>query len=141
MPFDVNNLDNGVGVQYVSAGLITGKDFIATKIDLLVSEERLKRIRYLIYDLTRIDSLDFPFNDFKKLEDADRLVAAINPSLIIVLVVENDLALTLARMWVARTDEIPWDKQIVSVKSEAYSWVQDRVKERFGENIACEICE
>ena len=135
MPFEVNIFDSGAGVQYVSAGLITGKDFIETKVNLLTSKDRLKNIRYLIYDLTHMDSLDFPFDDFKKLEDADRLVAEINPSLIIALIVKNDLALTLAKMWVTRTHEILWDKHIVSVKAEAYSWVRDKVRERFGEEI------
>jgi len=81
MPFKVSCQDNGAGVLYVSTGLFTGKEFLETKENLLQSKQQLKKVRYLIYDLIQMDSLDFPFDDFKKLEDADCLVAEVNPSL------------------------------------------------------------
>lgn len=137
MPFETVNLANGAGVEYISAGLITGKDFIETKMDLLASEDRLNKVRFLVYDLTHIDSLDFPFSDFKKLEDADRLVAEINPCLVIALIVQNDLATTLAKMWIERTHEIPWDKSLFKLKSDAYSWVSERVARRSSIIITC----
>jgi len=138
MPLEVNYLDSGAGVLFVSSGLLTGKDFIETKNNLLKIGQLADKIRHLIYDLTQIESLDFPFADFKKLEDADRLLAEINPSLIIALIVKDELAVTLAKMWIARTDEIPWDKKIVSEEADAFSWVREKMREKFAAEITGE---
>jgi hypothetical protein len=135
MPIEFSLLDRGAGMRYMFTGLVTGKELIDVNTSMYASEKRLKKLRYAIVDQTHMDSLDLSFTDLKKIEAMDRLAAQVNPSVVVAIIVEKDLPFNISKAWDVRTQDISWDKKIFGSKDEAYAWVREKVREKFGEEI------
>jgi hypothetical protein len=120
---------------YLCTGMVTGNDFLAASTSLRASEERLKKLRYVVVDMTRMESLDLSFTDLKKIETNDRLTARINPDGVVAIVVDKDIPFNVVSAWDIRTPDISWEKRIFRTKDEAYDWVRTKVRDKFGEEI------
>ncbi len=133
MPIELISLDHTPGVLYLCTGVVTGDDLLAAGASLRASEKRLKKLRYVIVDMTRMESMDVSFADLKKIENNDRLIAQINPEGIVAIIVDKDLPFNIVSAWDIRTTDISWEKRIFREKNEAYDWVRARTREKFGE--------
>jgi len=135
MPIELTSLDQGAGIRYLGTGVVTGNEFIDANVSLRASTNRLKQLRYAIVDLTQIESLDLSFTDLKKIESNDRLTAQVNPFVVVALIAEKELPFNVVSAWDVRTQDISWEKKIFRSRAEAYAWVQNKVRENFGEEI------
>jgi hypothetical protein len=130
-------VDNGKGVLYVCAGLVTGQELIDANGLIFSHDEQLKRLRYAVMDQTGIQSVDLVFDDLKSIEKANRQAATTNPDLVVAIVVHKTLPAALTRVWDLRTSDMPWEKKVFEGKEEAYAWLKGVVRERFGMEITC----
>jgi len=138
MSVEVQFADNGRGVLLVCAGLVTGQELIDANRKVFSSEERLKRIRYAVVDQTGTESVDLTFTDLKKIEEENRRFAPFNPGLVVALVVDKPLPLTLSRVWDARTRDVSWEKRLFGRKDEAFAWLKEKMRDRFGMEVTGE---
>lgn len=135
MPIEISFMDDGAGVRYSFSGLVTGKELIDVNSSLFSSEDQLKKIRYAIVDQTRMDSLDLSIDDLKRIEQLDRSATQVNPCVVVALIVEKDLHYNVTSAWDVRTHDISWEKKIFRSKNEAYDWLREKIREKFGREI------
>jgi hypothetical protein len=132
MPVTVEFLDDGLGARFLCSGLVTGKELHDASLTLFSDAARFQRIRYVILDELGIDFVDLTFTDLKRIEEENRQASLVNRQLVIAIVVDKELPQVLTRAWDMRTRTVALEKEMFRTREEAYGWLRQKVRERFG---------
>lgn len=132
MPIDIEFRHEGVGVIWNCHGATAVKDFFAAKDSLLASPERLKKVRYMIVDVTSMETVSVNFLAMVRITQDERLKPIVFPGMLCAVVSPTDAGYGLSRTWEALSSQSGWEIQIFRSRAEAELWIQQRTKERFG---------
>ena len=126
MPIQINYLDDGIGVEFLSTGVVTGKEIIEANAKVY-TEEILPRLKYKIADRTACREYIVSAEEVKILADQDRRASTINPKMIIALVSSTDLQYGLSRMWEGYTFDLDFKKMVFRDRKSADEWIQQQL--------------
>lgn len=132
MPIDLEIRDEGLGVTWNCHGPTIIKDFIDAKNSLLASTEGLKKLRYIVVDVSSMEKVKLSLDEMERIVQDKRLAPIVFPGLLCAVASPTDLGYGLARAWEALSDQSGWEIQIFRSRAEAELWIQQRVKEKFG---------
>src|SRR5215510_10508857 len=136
MPIRLEIRQEGAGVILDCSGPLTLLDFDEVQTGFLTSTEKLKQVKYVLVDLTLVDSLNIPYGDMEQLAYGDkRLAESAPPGVLYAVAAPRDLGFGLARMWQVLAERTKWETQVLRSRSEAEAWIRERALEKFGLDI------
>jgi len=126
----------GIGIIINFSGALTLSDFHEVQDVFLTSTEKLKHVKYVILDLTFVDSLNIPYGDVELLAERSKLIADSGPPGVLhAVAAPRDLGYGLARMWQVLSEHTGWEILVLRSRSEAEEWIRKRAREKFGLDI------
>jgi hypothetical protein len=100
MTIQVNYLENGIGIEIIASGIVTGEEVIEANKEIY-NEENLKKQKYKIVDRTDCTEYRVYAEDIEKIAEMDDEASRINPNLIIAVISTTSLQHGMTRMWQA----------------------------------------
>jgi hypothetical protein len=100
MTIQVNYLENGIGIEIIASGIVTGEEVIEAHKEIY-NEENLKKQKYKIVDRTDCTEYQVYAEDIEKIAEMDDEASRINPNLIIAVISTTSLQHGMTRMWQA----------------------------------------
>jgi hypothetical protein len=100
MTIQVNYLENGIGIEIIASGIVTGEEVIEAHKEIY-NEENLKKQKYKIVDRTDCTEYQVYAEDVEKIAEMDDEASRINPNLIIAVISTTSLQHGMTRMWQA----------------------------------------
>ena len=133
MPIDIKILHNGMGIQYLCHGMVTGKDFIDANSQLLTWNDRLGQARYGLVDETEIGQIQISESELLTIAAQNKKIAAIvPPGAVVAVIAQDDIALGLARLWQSFIEHTGWETMTFRLRWKAESWIIEKIKANFG---------
>ena len=132
MPIEVKYLDGGKGTFFDGKGDITGEDIIGANKEIFSSEEKIRRYKYTLLDLTSMDDFDVLTSDVEEIARINIGAAEIIPDFVVAIAARKDIVFGLSRMWQTLVDSTTWETKVFRTVDEAKVWIKERVKAKFG---------
>jgi hypothetical protein len=129
MAIEINYLDDGVGIEIVASGIVSGDEVLAAHKEIY-SPENLSRQRYQIVDRTRCDYYCVRPDEIKKIAELDITAAKSNPNIRIAIVAPTDLQFGMSRMWQIYVQESPIVTKIFHNRQSADAWIQEQMSNK-----------
>jgi hypothetical protein len=79
MTVQVKYLANGIGIEIIASGIVTGKEVIEAHKEIY-NEENFKKRKYKIVDRTDCTKYQVYFEDIEKIAEMDDEASRINPN-------------------------------------------------------------
>ena len=128
MPVQINVLDDGEGIEFISSGIVTGEEVIEANKKVYTREDPL-RMKYKIVDRTGCTEYRVSSKDVQILADQVRMAAKINPNFLIAVVSATDLQYGVTRMWQAYIDDLDIKTMAFRDRKSAEEWIQEELKQ------------
>ncbi len=100
MTIQVNYLENGIGIEIIASGIVTGEEVIEAHKEVY-NEENFKKQKYKIVDRTDCTKYQVYPEDIEKIAEIDDEASRINPNLLIAVISTTSLQHGMTRMWQA----------------------------------------
>jgi hypothetical protein len=126
MPIKINFIDNGVGIEFISSGIVTGKEIIEAN-KKVYTRENLSKLKYKIVDRTTCSNYSVTTEEIKIIANQDNEAAKINPNVLIALISTTPLQYGMSRMWEAYTDDIGFQVGIFIDRDSADNWLRTKL--------------
>jgi hypothetical protein len=127
MPVQITFLDNGQGIEFISSGIITGKEIIEAN-KKIYTPENLLRLKYKIVDRTTCTEYQVTSEEVQIIAEQDKEAAKINSNIIIALVSPTDLQYGVSRMWESFVDEIGFQTGVFRDRMSADAWLKEKLR-------------
>ena len=124
MPIQVNYLDNGIGIEIIASGIVTGGEVIEAHKEIY-NEKNLQKQKYQIVDRTRCSKYQVYAEDIEAIAELDNKASEKNPNIIIAIVSSTSLQFGMTRMWQAYLKENCFTTKIFLNRKEADEWIKD----------------
>ncbi len=115
-------------MRFIATGALTGKEILDANQTIYETEEKTLGSVYQICDYRGVETVDVSTDDIRTLAERDKRAARINPNIIIAVVVGDELALGLTRMWQGLTSSAPFINSIFHSMDEAERWVAEQLE-------------
>lgn len=100
MTVHVKYFENGIGIEIIESGIVTGDEVIEAH-KKMYNEENFKKRKYKIVDRTDCTKYQVYPEDIVKIAEMDDEASRINPNLLIAVISTTSLQLGMTRMWQA----------------------------------------
>jgi hypothetical protein len=128
MPIEVKIVHNGVGVEFITSGTVTGKEIIETN-DHFNARKNLNRLRYKLVDRTACLEYPVSADEMKIIAQQDDKLAELAPGIIFAFVSTAPVQYGLTRMWDAYTRIAGSHREIFSDQKSAMEWLRSQIPE------------
>ena len=126
MTIKVNYIDDGVGVEIVATGCVTGDEIIDAHQEIY-SPDILKKQRYQIIDRTECKEYIVSSEDIKKIAEIDKAASNSNPDIIIVIIASSDLQFGMSRIWQVYVEDSKFETKIFRDRITAEKWLEGQL--------------
>ncbi len=126
MTIKINRIDDGIGIEIVATGSVTGEEIIEAHQEIY-STENLKRQKYQIIDRTECTEYIVSNEEVKEIAAIDTLASKTNPEIIIAVISSTDLQFGISRVWQAYVEESNFLTQVFRDKVEAKKWLEGQL--------------
>ena len=127
MPVTTNFLENGAGIEFMSSGIVTGKEIIEAN-RKIYTPENLSRLKYKIIDRTTCKKYLVTSEEMKTIANQDVQASKINRNITIVLVTSTKLQYGMTRMWQVYIDKTGWNSEIFNNRENANVYINKTFK-------------
>ena len=123
MAIQINYLDNGIGIEIIASGIVTGEEIIKAQ-EEVYNEENLQKQKYQIIDRTHCTEYQVSSEDIERISDIDNRASEVNSYIIIAVVSSTPLQYGMTRMWQAYIKEDRFMTKIFSDRKSADEWIK-----------------
>ena len=123
MTIQINYPDNGIGIEIIASGIVTGEEIIKAQ-DEIYNEENLQKQKYQIIDRTHCTEYQVSSEDIEKNSDIDNRASEVNSYIIIAVVSPTPLQYGMTRMWQAYIKEDRFVTKIFVDRKSADEWIK-----------------
>ena len=123
MTVQINYPDNGIGIEIIASGIITGEEIIKAQ-DEIYNEENLQKQKYQITDRTHCTEYQVSSEDIERISDRDNRASEVNSYIIIAVVSSTPLQYGMTRMWQAYIREDRFVTKIFADRKSADEWIE-----------------
>ena len=127
MTIQINYLDNGIGIEIIASGTVTGEEIIKAHKEIY-NEENLKKQKYQIIDRTHCTKYQVFAEDIETISELDNKASAVNPNIIIAIVSPTSLQYGMTRMWQAYIKDDRFVTQIFQDRKSADKWIKSQLE-------------
>jgi hypothetical protein len=130
MGYELEFVDNGRKVILSCYDSFSGADLIDIIAEVYSDEDRLKKLRYQLCDVTRVTELDMSNNDVKALIELEKKAVRINRDRMIAVTATSEITYGMARVWKSYMDVMVWDikSMIFRDREAAFLWFEGNSK-------------
>ena len=126
MTIKINYIDDGVGIEIVASGCVTGDEIIEIQREIY-SPDNLKKLKYQLIDRTECKEYNVSFEDIKKIAIFDTAASKSNPDIVIAIVSPTDLQFGMSRAWQAYVVDSHYKTQIFRDRIAAVNWLEEQL--------------
>jgi hypothetical protein len=123
MAIQINYLDNGIGIEILASGIVTGEEIIKAQ-EEIYNEENLQKQKYQIIDRTHCTEYQVSSEDIERISDIDNRASEVNSYIIIAVVSSTPLQYGMTRMWQAYIKEDRFMTKIFVDRKSADEWIK-----------------
>lgn len=127
MAIQINYLDNGIGIEIIATGIVTGEEIIEAHKEIY-KQENLKKQKYQIIDRTKCLKYQVTSEEIEKIAQIDNKAAEINPNIKIALVSTTSLQFGMSRMWQAYISDNSFVTKIFQDRKSADEWIMSQLE-------------
>ena len=127
MTIQVNYLENGIGIEIIASGIVTGEEVIEAHKEIY-NEENFKKQKYKIVDRTDCTKYQVYPEDIEKIGEMDDEASRINPNLIIAVISTTSLQHGMTRMWQAYMKNNVFIKKNFQDRISADNWINSYIE-------------
>lgn len=127
MTVQVNVLEDGVGVEILATGVVTGHEIIEAH-DLIYDSSHLRKQKYHIIDKTKCTEHDVTAAEIKSIANLDKQASEINPNIVIAVIESGRLQFTLTELWEAQVRGSVFKTKSFTDRQSALEWITQNVK-------------
>ena len=128
MPVKIKYIDDGLGVELIASGIVTGKDIIEANKEIY-TQEKLHRFRYKIIDRTSCTDYQVTPSEIQVIANHDKEASIINPKMLVALISSTDLQYGMSRMYQAYTDDAGFTSKLFKDRKSAIDWIEEQLKD------------
>ena len=126
MPVQVNYLLDGIIVELLAFGLVTGKEIIDAN-EQIYSEANLHKMKYKVIDRSGCEKYQVSSEDIQTIAKQDKAASKTNSNITVVFVSTTDLQFGITRMWEAYVEGSGFQSIMFKDRSSADEWVQSQM--------------
>jgi len=123
MPIKVNFIDDGKGVEFMSSGIITGKEIIEANKEIY-TPQHLPKLRYKIIDRTNCTDYRVTSNEIRIIANQDKEASKINNDITVLLVTQSILQYGMTRMWQMLSENTGFKSEIFDAREKADEYIK-----------------
>jgi hypothetical protein len=127
MPIQIKYIDEGIGVEFISSGIVTGADIIAANKEIY-RNENFYRQRYQLVDRTNCTKYQVSHEEIIKIAEQDKVAARINPKIIIAFISTSPLQYGISRMYQAYVGDNGFLTEVFKDRKSAEKWIEEQLK-------------
>lgn len=127
MPIQIIYIDEGIGVEFIASGVVTGADIIAANKEIYRNENFSKQ-RYQIVDRTKCTKFDVSHEEIMIIAEQDKIAAKTNPNIIIALISVSPLQYGISRMYQAYVGDEGFLTEVFRDRNSAEKWLEEQLK-------------
>lgn len=127
MPIQIKYINDGIGVEFMCSGIVTGADIIATNKEIY-RNENFSRQRYQIVDKTKCAEYKVNNEEIRIMAEQDKAAAKTNPNVIIAFISPSPLQYGLSRMYQAYVGDNGFLTEIFRDRKSAEEWIEEQLK-------------
>jgi hypothetical protein len=127
MAIQINYLDNGIGIEIIATGIVTGEEIIEAHKEIY-KPENLKKQKYQIIDRTKCLKYQVTSEEIEIIAQIDNKAAEINPNIKIALVSTTSLQFGMSRMWQAYISDNSFVTKIFQDRKSADEWIMSQLE-------------
>ena len=128
MPIKINYINDGIGVEFVLSGLVTGTEIIEANKKIYSSKEKILKQKYQIIDRTHCKEYQVNAEEIKAIAEQDKAAAKHNPNIIMVFVATNALHFGASKMWEGYVGEGTFLTMVFKNRKSADKWLEEQLK-------------
>ena len=126
MAIQINYLDNGIGIEIVATGTVTGEEIIEAHKEIY-NDENLRKQKYQIIDRTHCTKYQVSSEEVEEISDIDNRASEINPNIIIAIISTTSLQYGISRMWQAYIKDDRFLTKIFQDRTSADEWIKTQL--------------
>ena len=127
MAIQINYLDNGLGIEIIASGVVTGEEIIKS-LKETYSEENLRKQKYQIVDRTLCTEYQVSSEEIERISEIDNRASEVNPYIIIAVVSPTSLQYGMTRMWQAYIKDERFLTKIFLDRKSADEWIKFQLR-------------
>jgi len=127
MPVKINFVKGGIGLEFISEGIVLGKEIIEAN-KQTNTPENLLILRYKLIDRTNCTEYRVTKEDIETIADQAKGAAKINPSLVMLLISKTPVQFGMTRMYQAYIDETGFRMEHFADRPSADVWLKGYLK-------------
>ena len=90
-----------------------------------------------LIDLTAVESMDIDYTDVSRIVTQNASIATMAvPGVLLAVASPRDHGFALARMWESLVERVGWETMTFRSVAQAQAWIEKRVQEKFGIDLA-----
>jgi hypothetical protein len=120
------------GLVAEGEGEVVAAELIRLNEELVVSPERLRRLRWVLVDLERVDVLAITPSELGRIVELQESIVEVNTDALVAVVGPRDLVYGVARMWQAMASTLGIEAEVFREAHAARVWLSTKVQGRFG---------
>ena len=123
MPIELKYVDEGVGVEFIVKGLVTGAEIIAAN-NRVYGHEAFSKLRYQLLDRTDCTDFQVSNEEIEAIAAQEIEAAAVNPHMIVAFVSTTDLQYGITRMYQAHVGDRGFLTGLFRDRASALAWLK-----------------
>ncbi|MEW6674293.1 MAG: hypothetical protein AB1427_21575, partial [Thermodesulfobacteriota bacterium] len=127
MPVKINMIDGGMGIEFISSGVVTGKEIIEAN-KKIYTREYLERLKYKIIDRSECTEYQVTTKEMRIIADQDIEASKINKHITILLISPTVLQYGMTRMWQVLSEETGFESIIFKDRPSANEYINKKFK-------------
>lgn len=126
MPTQIKYIDGGIGVEYISSGVVTGADIIAAN-RAVYENENFRKQKYQLVDRTNCTEFNVSYEEMRIIALQDKAAAGVNPNIIIALVAITDMQYGMSRVYETYVGDGGFSTAIFRDRKSAEEWIANQL--------------
>jgi hypothetical protein len=128
MPLTLKYINDGVGVEFILSGLVTGAEVIEANKKIYSTSEKIIKQKYQLIDRTQCTEYQITAEEIKIIAEQDKEAAKLNPNILMVFVATNAQQFGVSRMWQEHVGESGFLTKIFRNRKSAEKWLEQQLK-------------
>jgi len=127
MTVQVEYLENGIGIEIIESGIVTGEEVIEAHKEIY-NEENFKKQKYKIVDRTDCTKYQVYPENIEKIAEIDDEASRINPNLIIAVISTTPLQHGMTELWRAYMKNDVFITKNFPDRTSADNWINSYIE-------------
>lgn len=123
MGIEVNYVDNGIGVEMLSSGIVTGVDVIEAH-EQVYHPDILQKLKYLLVDRSACEKYFVSTAHLKSVADLSREAVRASPGFVVAITSPTELMHRAAEVWKSYLDKELMRVGLFSDRGHAIKWIE-----------------